>query len=337
MLHELHIQNYAVIEDLAIEFRRGLNLLSGETGSGKSILVDAVGLALGGRASPEIIRTGADRAVVTAIFRGDEEQAPNDGPFAQGQQGEPARQSRPARPPWTPWFEEHGLEGGEEPEVILRREIHSSGRSRLLVNDQAVTAAAVRAMARQLVEVHGQGEHVALFSREAQLDLLDQFAGLEDAVDRVGELFARRSELEREMESLSQNEQERLRTIDLLAFQAQEIERARLEIGEDSRLEDEQRLLANLEKIRAAASSAFVELYEDEGSACSRLALAGRSLEELRRYDASFEPYREPLAAAKTTLEDLSLVLRDYLGTLRADPRRLWGVEGPRGPRGGLK
>ena len=321
MLHELHIQNYAVIEDLAIEFRRGLNLLSGETGSGKSILVDAVGLALGGRASPEIIRTGADRAVVTAVFRRDEEQAPSNGPFARGRQAEPARQS------WTAWFEEHGLEGGEEPEVILRREIHSSGRSRLLVNDQAVTAAAVRAMARQLVEVHGQGEHVALFSREAQLDLLDQFAGLEDAVDRVGELFARRSELEREMESLSQNEQERLRTIDLLAFQAQEIERARLEIGEDSRLEDEKRLLANLEKIRAGASSAFTELYEDEGSACSRLALAGRSLEELRRYDASFEPYREPLAAAKTTLEDLSLFLRDYLGKLQADPRRLAEVE----------
>ena len=246
MLHELHIQNYAVIEDLAIEFRRGLNLLSGETGSGKSILVDAVGLALGGRASPEIIRTGADRAVVTAIFRQDGEQAPNDGPFARGQQGEPARQSRPAHPSWTPWFEEHGLEGGEEPEVVLRREIHSSGRSRLLVNDQAVTAAAVRALARQLVEVHGQGELAALFSREAQVDLLDQFAGLADTVDRVGQLFARRAELAREMESLNQNEQERLRTIDLLAFQAQEIERARLERGEDSRLEDEKRLLARI-------------------------------------------------------------------------------------------
>ena len=133
MLHELHIQNYAVIEDLAIEFRRGLNLLSGETGSGKSILVDAVGLALGGRASPEIIRTGAERAVVTAIFRRDEEQAPSNGPLARGRQGEPASHSRPVRQSWTAWFEEHGLEGGEEPEVVLRREIQSSGRSRLLV------------------------------------------------------------------------------------------------------------------------------------------------------------------------------------------------------------
>src|SRR2546422_1788561 len=327
MLHELHIQNYAVIEDLAIEFRRGLNLLSGETGSGKSILVDAVGLALGGRASPEIIRTGAERAVVTAMCRRAEEQAPSNGHLARGRQGEPASHSRPVRQSWTAWFEEHGLEGGEEPEVVLRREIPSGGRSRLLVNDQAVTAAAVRALARQLVEVHGQGEHVALFSREAQLDLLDQFAGLEEAVDRVGQLFARRAELEREMQSLSQNEQERLRTIDLLAFQAQEIERARLERGEDSRLDDEKRLLANLEKIRAAASSAFVELYEDEGSACSRLALASRCLEDLRRYDPSFEPHLEPLAAAKATLEDLSLFLRDYLGKLQADPRRLEEVE----------
>src|SRR5439155_18621982 len=106
-----------------------------------------------------------------------------------------------------------------------------------------------------------------------------------------------------------------------------EIVRARLERGEDSRLDDEKRLLANLEKIRAAALSAFAELYEDEGSACSRLALASRSLEELRRYDTSLEPHLEPLAAAKATLEDLSLFLRDYLRKLQADPRRLEEVE----------
>src|SRR5947199_9810133 len=111
MLHELHIQNYAVIEDLAIEFRRGLNLLSGEAGSGKSIVVDAVGLALGGRASPEIIRTGGDPAVVTAVFRRDEELAPSNGPFARG------RQAEPARTPWTAWVEDDGLAGRDDPGV----------------------------------------------------------------------------------------------------------------------------------------------------------------------------------------------------------------------------
>lgn len=307
MLRELHIQNYAVIEELEIEFHPGLNLLSGETGSGKSILVDALDLALGDRASAEVIRTGADRASVTAIFSADG--------------------GAKLRYPWTEWFQDNGLEGGEEPEVVLRREIHSSGRSRLLVNDQAVTATAVRALARRLVEVHGQGEHVALFSREAQLDLLDDFAGLEAATGEVGGLFKRRREIERELEALSQSEQERLRAIDLVAFQAQEIERARLEAGEDARLEEEKRRLRNLERIRAAASSAFAELYEDEGSACSRLARAERALAELAPFDSSFEPYAEPLACAGATLKDLALALRDYLGSLEANPRRLEEIE----------
>ena len=319
MLRELHIQNYAVIEDLSLEFRAGLNLLSGETGSGKSILVDALGLALGGKASAEIIRTGADRASVTVLFTSDG-QSRSDG-HGRGRRGDKTRH------PWAEWFAEYGLEGREEPEVILRRELHSSGRSRLLVNDQAVTAASVRALARQLVEVHGQGEHVALFSREARLDLLDQFAGTEAAVQEVSSLFGRASQLERELESLSQNEQERLRAIDLLSFQAQEIERALLDPGEDARLEDEKRILANLEKIRAATSNAFTQLYDDEGSACSRLGAVQRALEELRRYDATFDPYTEPLAEAVARLDDLALALRDYVGKLEANPRRLEEIE----------
>jgi DNA repair protein RecN (Recombination protein N) len=184
MLHEIHIQNYAVIDSLQVEFAPGLNLLSGETGSGKSILVDALGLALGGRASPEVIRSGQERAQVTAVFR-------TEGP-----------------PPWSAWLEECGL--AEEQELILRREIQASGKSRMLVNDQPVTLAAVKSLAALLVEMHGQNEHVALFAREAQLDLLDQFAGIDEELQRVRELHSRRRELESEFESLSQNEQELL-------------------------------------------------------------------------------------------------------------------------------
>lgn len=303
MLHEIHIQNYAVIENLTVEFCPGLNLLSGETGSGKSILVDALGLTLGGRTSPEIIRTGQDRALVTAVFR------------AEG------------RPPWSDWLEEYGLAGNEEPEIILRREIQASGKSRMLVNDQPVTLAAVKEVARRLVEMHGQNEHVALFAREAQLELLDQFAGLEEERERVREFHTRRRELEQELEGLSHNEQERLRTIDLLNFQVQELERAKLEPGEDTRLEDEKRVLSNLERIRAAAASAFSELYEDEGAACARLVAAARQVEELRRYDTAVEPYLEPLGSARATLEDLATFLRDYLGKLEANPRRLEEIE----------
>src|SRR5579863_3373513 len=191
MLHELHIHNYAVVEELEVQFHAGLNLLSGETGSGKSILVDALGLALGGRASPEVIRTGTDRATVTAVFR----VAP-----ASSGGGETGVRA---------WLDEHGLGRADEPEVILRREIQAGGKSRLLVNDQPVTIAAAKELARMLVEVHGQNEHVALFSCQAQLELLDQFAGTEALAGQVAALYARRRAFERESESLYQNEQER--------------------------------------------------------------------------------------------------------------------------------
>jgi len=303
MLHEIHIQNYAVIDTLKVEFAPGLNLLSGETGSGKSILVDALGLALGGRASPEVIRTGQERAQVTAVFRSE------------------------GRPPWSNWLEEHGLAQEEETELILRREIQAGGKSRMLVNDQPVTLAAVKSLARLLVEMHGQNEHVALFAREAQLDLLDQFAGAEEELERVRELHARRRELESEFESLSQNEQGRLRTIDLLSFQVQELEHARIEPGEDARLEDEKRVLVNLERIRAAAAAAFSQLYEDEGAASSRLAAAIYQIEDLRRYEPTVEPYLEPLAGARATIEDAADFLRNYLGKLEANPQRLEEIE----------
>jgi DNA repair protein RecN (Recombination protein N) len=301
MLHEMHIQNYAVIDSLKVEFAPGLNLLSGETGSGKSILVDALGLALGGRASPEVIRSGQDRAQITAVFR------------AEG------------RPSWSTWLEECGL--AQDEELILRREIQASGKSRMLVNDQPVTLAAVKSLAGLLVEMHGQNEHVALFARDAQLDLLDQFAGAEEELQRVRELHTRRRELESEFESLSQNEQERLRAIDLLNFQVQELEHAKIEPGEDARLEDEKRVLANLERVRTAAAGAFSELYEEEGAACSRLAAAMRQLEELHRYESAVRPCLESLAGARATLEDAADFLRDYLGKLEANPQRLEEIE----------
>jgi DNA repair protein RecN (Recombination protein N) len=303
MVRGIYIQNYAIIESLNVEFHPGLNILSGETGSGKSILVDALGLVLGGRASSDVIRSGRDRATVTAVFRAER------------------------KPPWKAWLEEYGLAGSDEGEIILRREIQSGGRSRVLVNDQPITLAAIKALAACLVEVHGQSEHAALLGREVQLDLLDQFADDEDLLEKVAAFCTRRRELEREMASLSQNEQDRLRTIDLLSFQARELEAARVEVGEDVRLEDEKRVLANLEKIRAAASLAFGNLYEDEGAASARLAAVARALEELRRYDATAGPYIEPLAESRARLEDLALFLRDYLGKLQANPQRLEEIE----------
>ncbi len=303
MLREIHIQNYAVIDNLAVEFGPGLNLLSGETGSGKSILVDALGLALGGRTSSEVIRTGEDRALVTAVF------------------------SAEGKAPWVDWLEEYGVGGNDEGGLILRRELQAGGRSRMLVNDQPITLTAVRSLARRLVEMHGQNEHVELFARDAQLSLLDQFAGVSSELETLRALHARRRELEQELEGLSHNEQERLRALDLMGFQVRELEQANLQPGEDALLEEERRILSNLEKIRAAATSAFNALYEDEGAAISRVAAAARQLDELRRYDSAIAPEIEPLAAARATLEDIAAFLRDYVGNLEANPARLEEIE----------
>src|ERR1700722_17469317 len=262
MLQEIHIQNYAVIENLTVEFHPGLNVLTGETGSGKSVLVDALDLALGGRASPDAIRTGADRATVAVVF------------CAETVSGSTRKDVVRVTPPWFDWLKRHGVGGETEGEIMRRREIPAGGRSRLLVNDEPVTLAAAKELAPLLVEVHGQGEHTSLLMREAQLDLLDVFARTGESLASVRGLFAQRQELEREWIELNQSEQERLRALDLLRFQVDELNSARLAPGEDERLESERAVLRNIEKVRSAAASAYASLYEDEGSALERLFLA---------------------------------------------------------------
>ena len=303
MLQEIHIQNYAVIDDLTVEFYPGLNLLSGETGSGKSILVDALGLALGGRAASNVIRTGCDRATVTAVFR------------------------VTALTALKRWLEELGLKETGEAEIILRRVIHSNGRSRLLLNDQPVTLNAASSLADLLVEVHGQNEQVTLFSPDAQLELLDRFTGEDELHNQLAALYARRREIATELESLNQDEQDRLRSIDLLSFQLKELDQAELEPGEDSRLEEEKHLLVHREKIQSAVSTAYGALYDEENSACEGVSVAARALEELRAYDSSMDTHVASLLGTKAQLEDIALTLRDYARDLDASPHRLEEVE----------
>ncbi len=318
MLQEIDIRNYAVIENLTVEFYPGFNVLTGETGSGKSVLVDALDLALGGRASPDVIRTGADRATVTVVFRSE---APGGG----------TRKDKDVvgmPPPWFEWLERYGVSAEAEGEIILRREIMAGGRSRLLVNDQPVTLAAAKELAPLLVEVHGQGEHASLLHREAQLDLLDTYAHTGEQLAAVRGLYAQRQELEREWSELNQSEQERLRVLDLLRFQVQELANVGLAPGEDLRLESDRAVLRNLDKVRLSAASAYAALYEDKGSAMERLAAMDRALDDLARYDPALEPHREPVAALRAVLDDLARALGDYLGRLEVDPARLDEVEG---------
>ena len=312
MLQEIHIQNYAVIESLRVDFHSGLNVLTGETGSGKSIVVDALALALGGRASPDVIRTGADRAGVTVVFRAETHRGNN---------------HRAAGLPWATWLRRYSIGGGSGTEIMLRREVQVSGRSRLLVNDEPVTLAAAKDLAPLLVEVHGQGEHAALLRREAQLDLLDAFARAGERLAEVGALYERRRELEQEWTGLNQTEQERLQALDLLRFQVEELSQARLESGEDERLESERAVLRNLEKVRSAAATAHAALYDDEGSALARLAAVEHALDDLARYDRALESHRESLIAARAALDDLSRALGDYIAGLDVEPGRLDEVE----------
>jgi DNA repair protein RecN (Recombination protein N) len=235
--------------------------------------------------------------------------------------------SAEGKPPWAAWLEEYGVAAGDDGELILRRELQAGGRSRMLVNDQPITLGAIRTLARRVVEMHGQNEHVSLFARDAQLGLLDQFAGVSAELEAVRTLHARRRELEQELEGLSHNEQERLRTLDLLGFQVRELEKAELQAGEDTQLEEERLILSNLEKVRTAASTAFAELYEDEGAAIARVAAAARQLDDLKRYDSSIASEIEPLAAARAALEDVAAFLRNYVGKLEANPMRLEEIE----------
>ena len=259
MLIELRAENYAVIDHAIAAFGPGLNLLTGETGAGKSILVDALALLMGGKASTDVVRHGADKAVVSCVFE--------------------------ATPGAEAILEENGIDS-EGMEIILRREILSTGKGRVFVNNQPAAVAVLKALAPELALVHAQTETISSFDQAQQRILLDRFGGL--STEAVGEAHARWRDATQKLEELLHGEQDRLRMVDLWSYQSKEIEAARLQPGEDETLETEKRVLANAEKLYAAAMSAFDQLYEGSASAEAALLAALRNVEELARYDGRF-------------------------------------------------
>ena len=298
MLVELRAENYAVIDHAIAVFGPGLNLLTGETGAGKSILVDALALLMGGKASAELVRHGADKAVVACVFE--------------------------ATPNADSILEENGLDSAGS-EVILRREIQANGKGRVFVNNQPATVAVLRQLTPELALVHAQSETRSSFDQTQQRVLLDRFAGL--STDAVAEAHARWHDAQTKLDDLLQGEQDRLRMVDLWSYQKKEIEAAQLEAGEDETLETEKRVLANAEKLYAAAMGGFEQLYEGGASAESALRAALRNVEELARYDARFAEPVQQLASVRATVGDLSTSLRDYAETLDASPERLAEIE----------
>jgi len=302
VLVELRLENYAVIDNVVIEFASGLNLLTGETGAGKSILIDALGLLLGEKASSDVIRTGAERAVVAAVFE-------SDGAAARSIEG---------------ILETNGLDG-ENGSLILRREIAPGGKGRVFINNQPATVAVLKQIAPHLAVIHAQNESIVNFDAAARQELLDVYAGVE--LKDVSAAFAHWKQIRGRIADLEQGEQDRMRLLDLWNFQCREIEEARLRAGEDEQLEAEKRVLANAEKIYGAAINAFDLLYEGNASTSSSLRAAQKHLEELVRYEPKFQEALAALESARISVEDVGATLRDYAGGIQASPERLAEIE----------
>ncbi len=303
MLVELIVENYAVVEQARIRFGEGLNVLSGETGSGKSIVVDSLGLLLGARAYSEMIRSGETKARVSGIF------------------------SLEMSPAVMQLLAEAGIEKASDEELIVEREITAAGKSRAFVGNRPVTTAFLRQLAPVLGDIHGQNEQQILFTRQAQRNLLDEYARAVPLRSEVGTLFAEWREAGAKLEELDRDEQEKLRLLDLWSFQRKEIEAVQPKAGEDVQLESERKVLQNVTRLQETAAAAFDALYDAPQSAAAQVRQAVRRLEELTRIDESLNETAGALKQASVLVEEAAYTLRDYLGKLEGDPQRLEDVE----------
>jgi DNA repair protein RecN (Recombination protein N) len=298
VLLELVIENYAVVDRLRVRFHPGLNLLTGETGSGKSIVVDALGLLFGGRASADMIRSGHDKARISGIFT-----APDPASLDLGDLDVAA----------------------EDEELLVEREILAGGKSRAFVGSRPAAVSLLREIAPALGDIHGQHEQQLLFSAAAQLRMVDQaFNG--DAA--VGGLFHRWTAAGKELAELERGEQEKLRLLDLWTFQRNEIESAAPKPGEDTALDQDRRRLMNLNRIEEGAGAAFEALYEAPESAAALVRTAAKRLDEVARLDPAAAGICEALEPAAIAIQEAAYGLRDYMAKLEADPARLEELEG---------
>ena len=286
MLRFLSIHNLAVIETLEIEWTEGLTVLTGETGAGKSILVEALGLLLGGRATPDLIRTGADTAAVQAVF--------------DGQDGD---------------------------ELVVRREVSASGRSRAFVNGALATAAALKDLSARLVDLHGQHEHQALLDPGTHLGVLDQHAGLSSQCDDVAAAYAALQHVARTLDRARADETQKGAKAELAAFHLAEIERAHPRAGEDEELASLRRLLASSGKVQRLCAESYALLYDSDGAALADLSQVWKRVEELAALEPDFGPYLESREAITSQLDDLARFLRAYGAGIDASPARLQEVE----------
>ena len=302
MLVELVVENYAVVDRARVRFHPGLNLLTGETGSGKSIVVDALELLFGGRASGDVVRAGARQARVSGIFE------------------------IPPGEAFAALLEGAGVEA-EDGELLLAREVQLGGKSRAFAGGRPVTVNLLRELAPFLGDIHGQHDQQRLFAADAQLEMLDQSGGHEEILAEVETAYREWRAAGAELAAIEASEQERLRLADLWEFQRKEIEQAAPEPGEDARLDNERRVLRHISLLEESVQGAYDALYDGETSAGVRMREALRRLEDAARYDETLAPVRQTLEPAAIAVGEAAHELRHYLGRLEADPRRLEEVE----------
>lgn len=303
MLTVLNISNIALIDELKVEMERGLNLLTGETGSGKSIIVDALGVLIGGRFTSEMMKAQEQSAFIEGLF------------------------SVGTNPELERLLEDAGIANNhDDGELLIRREL-SSSRNRIFINHQLATLSLLREIRPLLVDIHGQGEQQTLFNPDTHLEILDAYAGLATLRQEVAVSYKRWAAVNRELAALGKDRAEKLQLIDILRFQVDELTRAQLVPDEDARLEEERRRLNNIEKLSTLCAEALDQTYDENDSAVARVGQILKRTEELSEYESAFREYTEGLETAQALLEDLAFKLRDFSAKLEFSPGRLEEVE----------
>ncbi len=300
MLSLLHIENIAVIESADISFNQGFNVLTGETGAGKSIVIDAISAILGERAYRDMIRTGTAKASVRAVFTDVAE---------------------------LPWFQENGVE--YDPETVIQREIYLDGKNICRVNGSLVSVSILRKLGIQLINIHGQHDSASLFDEDNHLAFLDAFADNEPLRQDYGEKYTAVAGLRREIDSLTMDEGEKLRRMETLKYQIAEIEKADLEIGEDESLEDRRKLLQNAEKLSNGMEEAVQCLYggDDTDGAAGLLAQAEYALGRLLRFSDSFQSLHDRVSDLMYQVQDVAEETRDTRDSLNYSADELEQIE----------
>ena len=301
MLQELAIKNFAIIDDLRIHFDKGLTILSGETGAGKSIIINAFNLLLGSRATAKLIRAGAESAEVEALFS-----VEKNGPAARA-------------------LDEHGYEAAGE--LLIKRKISVDNRHKVYINGGLATMQVLSAMTAGLASISGQHAHQHLLKEDAHLFTLDQFAGLLPLREKVRQAFNELVPLLREREKLIQNRQQRAREIELLEFQRDEITKARITVGEDTDLEQEKTRLKHAERLYALVYSALEGLYDAQGAVFEQLSLIQKNLDNAGQIDPTLAPQQESMTDITARVEETAGGLRSYLDGVQIDDQRLEQVE----------